>query len=139
MLIAAMVFISLAYSQDLKTATSDVTKVEVNTFKDKAPEMVGKTVEIEGMVTHVCKHGGGKLFIMTDNPDVQVKITKNEKMAAFVPELEGSSIWVKGIVEEIEEEVSEEEAAEKQDDAHKNIYHIKQYSINAIEYQVVKK
>jgi RecJ-like exonuclease len=136
-----MVIVGLAYSQDNKSSKTDadVLKVEVNTFKDKAPELVGKTVQIEGMVTHVCKHGGKKLFIMTDNADVQVKITTGEKIAAFPTELEGSTIWAKGVVEEIEEEMSEEEAAEKQDEAHKNIYHVKQYSIAAIEYQVVKK
>ena len=142
LIMIAMVWISFSYAQTEISAkpASEGQKVEVNSFKDQAPDMVGKTVEMSGMVTHVCKHGGQKMFIMNDNPDVQVKITTGEKMAAFPAELEGSTVWVKGVVEEMEEEVSEEEAAEKnQDEAHQNIYHVKQYSVACVEYKVTSK
>lgn len=139
LVIAAFLFATLSYSQEIKKSDDvEMIKVEVNTFKEKAPELVGKIVEIQGMATHVCKHGGDKMFIMNDNPEIQVKITRNPKMAAFVPELEGSTIWVKGIVQEMEVEMEAEED-EVQDEAHKNIYHVKQYSIEAIEYQVINK
>jgi hypothetical protein len=101
--------------------------------------MIGKTVEIQGMVTHVCKHGGKKMFIMSSDPDVQVKVTVGENIAAFPVELEGSNVWVKGKVEEmmVEVEPDHEENVEEDED-HKNIYHKPQYSIAVKEYKVTK-
>lgn len=137
-IVVAFLFSQATYSQEM-TSSKDAEKVEVNAFKDKAPEMVGKTVMITGMVTHVCKHGGKKLFIMDSDADIQVKITTGEEMASFPPELEGESIWVQGVVEEFMQEVVEEEGEHEEDEAHKNIYHKPQYSIACAEYQVVKK
>lgn len=115
-------------------------EVKVDQFQDKATDMIGNTVEIQGMVTHVCKHGGKKMFIMSSDPDVQVKITVGENIAAFPVELEGSNVWVKGKVEEMMVEVEEEEGVEhEEDEAHKNIYHKPQYSVAAKEYKVTKK
>lgn len=111
--------------------------VDISNFADQAGMLVGQEVEIKGMVTHVCKHGGKKLFIMADDPDVQVKITTGEDIASFPPELEGSKIWVKGVVEAQDVEVEEEAKADHEEDAaHKNIYHKKQYSISCSKYKV---
>jgi hypothetical protein len=134
-----ILMVQSTFSQEM-TSSKGATKVDVDTFKENAPDMVGKTVVITGMVTHVCKHGGKKMFIMNSDADVQVKITTGEDIASFPVELEGESVWVNGVVEEIIEEVVEEEHAEhEQDEAHQNIYHKPQYSIACAEYQVVKK
>lgn len=126
------------FAQEMSAKSDEAQKVEVMAFAEKAPSMVGQEVIIEGMVTHVCKHGGKKMFLMTEDPDVQVKITTGEKLAAFPVELEGSNVVVKGVVEEFMEEV-EAESDEEQDDAHKNIYHKPQYSIAAVTYKVADK
>jgi RecJ-like exonuclease len=121
-------------------AKVDVPEVKIAEFKGMAEKMVGKTVEVQGMVTHVCKHGGKKMFLMASDPDVQVKITTGENVSAFPIELEGNTVWVKGKVEEMMVEVEEEEHEEHEmDEAHKNIYHKPQYSIACKEYKVTKK
>lgn len=128
-----------SFGQEMKSS-KDVEKVEVNSFKENAPDMIGHSVSITGMVTHVCKHGGKKMFIMDDDADIQVKITTGDNIASFPAELEGETIWVNGMVEEMMQEVVEEEHEEhEQDEAHKNIYHVPQYSITCAEYQVIKK
>jgi hypothetical protein len=138
-LMALFLTVQTTFGQEM-TSSKGATKVDVDTFKENAPEMVGETVVITGMVTHVCKHGGKKMFIMDSDADIQVKITTGEEMASFPAELEGETVWVNGVVEEIMQEVVEEEHAEhEQDEAHKNIYHKPQYSIACAEYQVVKK
>ena len=124
-------------AQDMTAKISEPSKVEVMTFAGQAPSLVNAQVIIEGMVTHVCKHGGKKMFIMSGDPDVQVKITTGEKMAAFPPELEGSNIVVKGYVEEIIDEYETEETHEL-DEAHEKIYHKPQYSIAAVSYNVIE-
>lgn len=110
--------------------------VEVNDFQEKAGEMIGQEVTIEGTIMHVCKHGGQKMFITADNPDFRVKITPGEEMAAFTPEMEGGYVIVTGIVEEIEEEMPAEGEEHEEDEDHENHYHKPQYSISAIEYTI---
>jgi RecJ-like exonuclease len=138
-IMAAFISGPAVFGQEMKAKkTADVAKVEINNFATAAEKLVGKEVQVEGMVTHVCKHGGKKMFLMSDNADVQVKITTGEDMAAFPVELEGSTVWVKGIVEAMDVEVEEEaeEEGHEEDEAHKNIYHKKQYSVSALKYKV---
>ena len=114
-------------------------------FNEKAETLVGKEVILAGTVIHVCKHGGQKMFITADDPDVRIKITTTDETAAFDPELEGSDIKVVGIVEEIEAEVvgegkhaEGEEEGHEEDAEHENYYHKPQYSLECIKYTVVE-
>ncbi|RLD81602.1 MAG: hypothetical protein DRJ15_03910 [Bacteroidetes bacterium] len=114
-------------------------------FDEKAETFVGKEIILEGTVIHVCKHGGQKMFITADDPDVRIKITTTDETAAFDPELEGSDIKVVGIVEEIEAEVvgegkhaEGEEEGHEEDAEHENYYHKPQYSLKCIKYAVVE-
>jgi hypothetical protein len=112
-------------------------------FQEKAPSLVGREVQLEGDVIHVCKHGGKKMFITADDPDLRIKITSGEEMPAFEPELEGSHITVLGVVEEIESEVTgegqlAEEGEHEEDEDHENYYHKPQYSLACIKYTVVE-
>jgi hypothetical protein len=113
-------------------------------FKANAETLVGKEIILEGTVIHVCKHGGQKMFITADDPDVRVKITPGEEMAAFETELEGSDVKVIGVVEAIEAEVigegthAEEGEEHEEDEDHVNHYHKPQYSLKAMQYAVVE-
>lgn len=76
----------------------EIPKVSINDFNENAEKYVDQKIRIEGMVVHVCKHGGKRMFIIGDNPDERVKITKGENMASFKPEMEGSDVIVEGKV-----------------------------------------
>ena len=110
-------------------------------FKDKAETIVGQDVILEGDVIHVCKHGGKKMFITADDPDVRVKITTGDNIPAFDVELEGRHVKVFGVVEEIMPEATGEgqllEEGEHEEDAdHENYYHKPQYSLKCVKYVV---
>lgn len=77
------------------------TVVDLSNFKDSAGELVGKQIILTGMIDHVCKHGGQKMFLVNENADARVKIVTGEDMAAFNTELEGESVKVVGIVDEL--------------------------------------
>lgn len=69
-------------------------------FDIKAGDYVGKEVLVEGIVDHVCKHGGKKILLVTDDGDVHV--FSDER---FDENLMGSEILVTGVVlEEIIDE-----------------------------------
>ena len=82
------------------TAVSPIV-VSIAEFDDTAETLTGKAVSIEGIVDHVCMHGGDKMFIIDDNSKGRVKITVGENMPAFNTEWVGKSIKVEGIVEEL--------------------------------------
>lgn len=86
-------------SEQIKANSNQITEVQVNDFEKQADNLEGEQVIMKGAVMHVCKHGGKRLFISGDNPDIRVKVTKGENMASFKPELEGSEISIQGIVQ----------------------------------------
>ena len=67
----------------------------------KAPELAGKEVSFSGTVDHVCKHGGKRMFLVGATAEERMKVTLGEGELAFKPEMEGSDVLVKGIVEEL--------------------------------------
>ena len=76
----------------------DTPEISLSDFEQKAGKHVGEEVLMEGMVVHVCKHGGKRMFLTGENTDARVKITKGDDMASFKPELRGSDVAVKGVV-----------------------------------------
>jgi RecJ-like exonuclease len=132
------------YSQNKTTGSASddkIVAVNPDNFQDVAADMVGKQVEIQGMVVHVCKHGGKKMFIIGENPDVSVKITASDKVSVFEPELEGSTVYVTGIVEPMDdvEEIQQEIKTEGNvDAAHENQYHKPQFSISCLKVKEIK-
>ena len=146
-------------AQEQEVIVEEPTVIALADFKDKAESLVGKEVILEGTVIHVCKHGGKKMFITADDPDIRIKIIAGEENISFDTELEGSYVSVHGIVETVEaEEVGEGqgkgdgtgegegknagegehegEAEHEEDEDHVNIYHVPQYSVVVIDYTV---
>lgn len=105
-------------------------------FQDFAEANVGRQVEIQGMVVHVCRHGGKKMFIIGEDPEMRVKITASDAVSEFKPELEGSTVSVKGIIEPIAEEAVPEEEKKAEDADHSNYYHKPQYAISCMTFSV---
>jgi len=140
-----LVSASTLFAQDKMTATSTAVSADSKVlaltpekFQEIAVNNVGKEVEIKGMVVHVCKHGGKKLFIIGEDPEKRVKITTSEKVSIFEPELEGSTIMVTGIIEPIVEEAVPEEEKTAEDADHKNYYHVPQFSISCIAFKTIE-
>lgn len=62
-------------------------------FNAKGEEYEGKLVEVVGIVDHVCKHSGKRMFIRGDNPEDRVKIEAGD-VGTFDIALEGSKVTV---------------------------------------------
>ena len=74
-------------------------------------------VAIEGMVTHVCKHGGQKCFVLAGDESTQIRIVPAGDIDEFKIELEGSNVAFKGLfrvmgLEEAEAHVEDHESKE---------------------------
>jgi hypothetical protein len=56
-----------------KTAeTAEIPFLALGEFDAKAGEFVNKEVKVKGIVDHVCKHSGKKIFLVTDKGDVHI-------------------------------------------------------------------
>jgi hypothetical protein len=75
--------------------------ISVNEFLEKADDLVGKEITIQGTVSHTCKHGGKRMFIFDDNEDNRVKIEASETVTSFDASLEGSDVLVTGLLKEL--------------------------------------
>ncbi len=103
--ILLILFIGSCKSDSNKSAT-DTTKAEKSSvekapfiklgeFDVKAGEYVDKEVVVQGIVDHVCKHGGKKILLVNDDGDVHV-----ESDERFPDNITGSELKVTGVVSE---------------------------------------
>ncbi len=75
---------------------TDVKKVDISTIEASASELEDQTVQITGMVLHVCKHGGQKMFIKNDSTDASLLVRVGPSIPEFDVTLEGSNVEVTG-------------------------------------------
>lgn len=135
--IKTLALISLVMFAGMSVYAQEIAVLTPSEFPDKAETYMDQKVQIEGMVVHVCKHGGKKMFLVGDNPEIRVKIDASEDVTVFSPDLEGSTVVVQGIVQPMEEEAVPEEEKHDQDADHTNYYHKKQYSISCTAMKVL--
>lgn len=103
---AALVLAACGGNQSTNKSEADATdstavvNILPDDFDSLAVNYVGKEVQVEGTIVHVCAHGGKRMFVFGEDSDKRVKITAGEDMAAFNTEWEGNDVAVIGVVEE---------------------------------------
>ena len=70
--------------------------VNLSEVRDKAPEMMGKLISMDGMVAHVCRESGKRLFLGEES----FKVLATNQVPTFRVEWEGSDITVTGYLKE---------------------------------------
>lgn len=73
----------------------EIQEINLGEFETKAGEFVDKEIMIAGVVDHICRHGGKRLLLVTDDGDVHVDAEER-----FSEDLNGSHVMVNGIVRE---------------------------------------
>ena len=74
---------------------TEIPVITIGDFNTEAGKYVGEEIQIEGIVDHICKHGGKRLLLVSDDGDVYV-----DGEERFDEEIEGSEITVHGIIDE---------------------------------------
>jgi len=80
-----------------------------------------KEVAVSGMVTHVCRHGGQKCFILADDGETQIRIVPGGDIDEFKIELEGSMVAFKGTFKILNPEVTEEQLEDYESKEHHEV------------------
>lgn len=104
--LSALFFIHYSCSNPNRKTTNEnlsenLSELTVDNFSEQIRDFVGKEVMISGRVTHVCRHGGQRLFITGIDSSKTIRITTGENIPEFDISLEGSMIGVNGIVKEL--------------------------------------
>jgi hypothetical protein len=95
-------------SQANATITQDsVLFLNVDQFLANQADYVDQQVVVTGMVSHICKHGGQKLFLLGTDPEKYLRVNTGSDITEFPVSLEGSNIEVSGMVEEFELDAAE--------------------------------
>ncbi len=83
-----------------ESSSESVETLTVDELLTNADAYANKDITLKGTVTHVCRHGGQRLFIIGSDPDNRLKITTGPAISEFNIELEGSEIEITGKLDE---------------------------------------
>lgn len=108
--VLAIITLAIIMSSCGNKKVTEVTPLTVAQLTEQAENLIDSNVVVDGTVIHICKHGGKKMFIINDNPDVKFKIVASDVVTMFDASLEGSDVVVEGVL--IEERIDEAYLAE---------------------------
>lgn len=74
--------------------------IEVDECLNNAEKYINKSISIEGICTHICKHGGGKIFIMGSDESKTIRIQATKKIGRFDGDCVNNLVSVEGILKE---------------------------------------
>lgn len=91
-----------------QTSAEEVTTaaLEVDQVLADPDSLVGDTIEIEGICTHICKHGGGKIFLMGSDDTKTLRVEAGESIGSFSQETVNSIVRVTGVL--VEDRIDED-------------------------------
>ena len=81
--------------EEEKTTSQQVMQVEQ--VMNEPSAQVDQTLTVEGVVTHVCKHGGKRLHLSRAGSDEMIRVRTGKDLAPFERELEGSTVQITGL------------------------------------------
>ena len=88
------------------SSSADITDIEVvenvvlvDDLMSDPDAYVGKVIEVEGLVTHVCKHSGKRLHLTSAATNEMVRVEATGDINQFERELEGSDVRITGLVQ----------------------------------------
>lgn len=95
---ALFVFACGSRQNQTQTAEETVTVLTVDELMASAADLVDHEVVIKGVVTHVCKHGGQRCFVMGASDDVTIRVEAGDEIEAFKQEYVGDELQIVGIL-----------------------------------------
>ena len=104
-LVALIAILAISCKQTVKTESNGqeaasaekIVAASIPELLETPADYQDKEVAISGMVTHVCRHGGQKCFVVAEDGETQIRIEPGGDIDEFKIEIEGSTIAVKGI------------------------------------------
>lgn len=102
-------------SDTSESGTEAAITLTLEEFFNNPHEYMNKEITITGLVTHVCKHGGQKLFIAGREDNSSVRIEVGKDITEFDTNMEGTEAEFTGIVMIMDQEFEENVKAEEKE------------------------
>ena len=95
-----------------QTSTEEVNPaaLKVDQVLADPDSLVGDTIKVEGVCTHICKHGGGKIFLMGSDDTKTLRVDAGEPIGSFPQETVNSIVRVTGVL--VEDRIDEDYLAQ---------------------------
>jgi len=74
----------------------EVISATVEELLAQPAEYENKQIAVSGMVTHVCRHGGQKCFVLGQDGETQIRIVPGGEIDEFKIDMEGSTVSFTG-------------------------------------------
>lgn len=104
LLAAAAVVLGMGFFAACSSKTAETVQpaaLSVDSVMTVAADIVGDTIEVEGLCSHLCKHGGRKAFLVGADSTTVLRCEATAEMGgAFAPDCVGKTLKVRGIVSE---------------------------------------
>ena len=91
-------------SSDTETTDNKSSILQIDDVMQNGERLIGQEIEIEGVCTHICKHGGRKIFLMGSSDKYTLRIESGE-LGKFDQKCVNSIVKVKGVL--VEEKIDE--------------------------------
>lgn len=100
------------------TQTEKIVAATIQELLAQPADYDGKEVAISGMVTHVCRHGGQKCFVLDEDGETQIRIVPSGDIDEFKIDLEGSTVAFQGTFKVLNAVQAEEHVADHDSKEH---------------------
>jgi len=101
--------------------TEKIVAATINELLASPADYQDEEVAISGMVSHVCRHGGQKCFLVAEDGETQIRIVPGGEIDEFKVEMEGSTYAVKGIFRVLNNEQTEEHLEDHESKEHHDV------------------
>lgn len=93
-------------TQNSNTATTAesqavaATTMDVDSLLASAETLVDQPITVEGICTHICAKGGGKLFMMGSDDNKTIRVEAGDKIGRFPQDVVNNIVTINGILRE---------------------------------------
>lgn len=95
--ILTILAIALLFSCNSSTKSNEeISQLTIDQLVNSAENLKDEIISVEGMVTHVCREGGQKMFMTNGTKEINLLVRVSESIPEFDVALEGSNVKVTG-------------------------------------------
>lgn len=77
---------------------NEVVALSVDTISANPAAFYGDTITVEGVCSHLCKHGGKKAFILGSDSTIMLMCVADSNLVSFAPDCPGKTLTVVGVL-----------------------------------------
>jgi len=96
--LGVLIFLISCSSESGKSGETkdDIKVIAIENLENSAEDIGDNIVQTTGMVTHICRHGGQKMFLTDDTKESHILVRVSSSIPEFKVSLEGSTLEVTG-------------------------------------------